>query len=842
MRLLPWSFVLGVAFGATSVLAQSPKFVVLGEEYPAREYDASQTADFDGDGDIDVLGVSQQVQGQFYLLRNDGAGKFLKNPGVPWPTLYWHVGHDAGDLDGDGDVDVAYVDHDGFAAYRLDFMENNGVGGLVPRGGFLYAAGCPSCALKPYLFDIDADADLDVLLLGSGPSPRLFVNQGAWAFAEVLGALPPWPTASRFRVAGDVDGDGDIDAYLDSAADGLVRFLRNDGGTFAIGATHDVGVAAKTLALGDFDGDGRRDVVVEYTLAPPALGAMRTVLSFASGAPVVLHSVPLPVKHFALAALDLDDDGIDELAAADGVVIRFGAVGSSTPTFTEPASAAGIQVFDADADGDPDLTYETAWATARILRLRSDGTMVDASARVTASFRRAGAAVVPLLDHDGDGSLDLVGPTFDYAPGVPPNPGPLNVARNDGRGAFTAIFPVNPDYGPQPYSEATAIADFDGDGRGDFVTVLNGLLRAYYSDGGGGFAVSTRYAEALEVTNEATAADVDGDGLPDVVLLSSAYDGSQKIAWHRSLGAAGFGPGIDLLFDSASTPWSGPPLTQIAAFDADQDGDVDLGAAGTGTPRLLVNDGVGGFTVTTPFAATSPPTIAAGDVDGDGDQDVLVGNLLYRRNGPGYLVAMGVPLPSAAVTAWGSNTSRRRRLVDLDGDGKADLLGLDEWRLSLGNGVFGPSNAVPPLPLPAWNRPTAWQIGDLDHDGDLDLFDGYAEVRWNIARHLARGAAPAVGRTGTLEIYGPANAAFDLFASLPPTAGPIALGSWGLLHLDLATATPVASGALSAAGKSEIAFAIPDVAALAGIVLYWQAALPAVGRLTGAVSTVVETF
>jgi len=163
-------------------------------------------ADFDADGDADAL-VERLVQPALLLL-NDGSGQFT-NASAQFPQLLGAAEDAAGDLDGDGDLDVLSVG-DPFlqtTAVRLHRNDGNASFGLE-----LVPAPLPhEIFWDVELSDLDRDGDLDALLASEG-SVQLLLNDGHAHFS--FSALPS-PSQPGTRLAlGDFDLDGDDDAFV----------------------------------------------------------------------------------------------------------------------------------------------------------------------------------------------------------------------------------------------------------------------------------------------------------------------------------------------------------------------------------------------------------------------------------------------------------------------------------------------------------------------------------------------------------------------------------------------------------------------------------------------------
>jgi hypothetical protein len=211
-------------------------------------------ADVDGDGDLDafVTGASNTV------WLNDGTGTF-SDSGQRLGDHYISVA--LGDVDSDGDLD-AFVGSFDFYAQPSEVWLNNGSGIFSDSGQrFGYNN------VKVDLGDVDGDGDLDalvVVLSYSGPSgSEVWLNDGKGTFSYSQGIGYYWSFDADL---GDVDGDGDLDAFLANGwiaeAEPNVVWLNDGKGTFndsgqRVGNSH-----SESVALGDVDGDGDLDAFV----------------------------------------------------------------------------------------------------------------------------------------------------------------------------------------------------------------------------------------------------------------------------------------------------------------------------------------------------------------------------------------------------------------------------------------------------------------------------------------------------------------------------------------------------------------------------------------------------
>jgi hypothetical protein len=323
------------------------------------------TGDLNGDGKAD-LAVAVGGTSALSVLLGDGRGGFSPAPGSPLPVGSAPHLVEIGDLDRDGDPDLVATGHDSHGVF---VWLGDGT------GRFRSAAGSPYPALaggKPHnhglaLGDLDRDGDLDVattddeahavaVLLGDGrggfrPAPRSPIRVGR----------QPYPPA-----LGDLNGDGRLDVVTPDVESGTLSVLLGDGGGgfgAASGSPIRVTTRPYSVALGDLDGDGRLDAVATHddcSLVTILLGDGRGGFRAAAGS-------PLDVGRRAWKAVihDLDRDGRSDvvLGAGDGVIVMLGDGRgglASAPGSPLPAGRGAWSVAVGDLDGDGQADVATA--------------------------------------------------------------------------------------------------------------------------------------------------------------------------------------------------------------------------------------------------------------------------------------------------------------------------------------------------------------------------------------------------------------------------------------------------------------------------------------------------
>ena len=357
--------------------------------------------DFDGDGDVDLVGATHNTAGQnssFYLYTNDGSQTFTKSATPILTNLDYAAQVIAGDIDGDGDIDVIVANAtDGNNTGKLSVLKNNGnaiftettIGtNLTPL--WMEIADLDGDGRKDIVFttsfnpngklnwaqqnadgsfthtvigdnggrnsivvtDFDGDTDKDIVTTDEGADKvYLWTNNGSQSFTR--SDLATGFDGSRSVSMGDIDGDGDMDVVVSSTLDDRIRWLENNGsGSFTtrtITTTIDYPLEQH---LYDYDGDGDLDIAAAAVFADKFYylendGKGNFTLS------VFLQTLDGP-RH--LKAVDLDGDGDrDVLVTSDGsgagwfetgVIVR--GIENSSIVFS---SAQDRSLVVADADG-----------------------------------------------------------------------------------------------------------------------------------------------------------------------------------------------------------------------------------------------------------------------------------------------------------------------------------------------------------------------------------------------------------------------------------------------------------------------------------------------------------
>jgi hypothetical protein len=505
---------------------------------------------------------------------------------------------DAADFNGDGKLDLA------LAESNVAVLLGNGDGTFGPATEYpgdnarFVVAG-----------DWNADGKLDLASIGQFDDKLSILQGNGDGTFQTPAKIDELGGIGASIVSVDLNGDGHPDLAVGTQpggfgpnASGTISVLLNKGdGTFQPHRDFG-GMAAGSLAAGDFNGDGVPDMAVPN----PDFNTVNIVLSDGRGAlGSIFDLLSPPVYPIEVVPADFDGDGkLDLSMGLQGSGAVAVALGKGDGTFGHPivddapGAAPRIAAGDFNGDGILDLAgfVLSVLNNVQILIGKGDGTFQPRSAFPVANS----PGEILAGDFNADGKLDLAVIGFG-----------VDILLGNGDGTFQP-----PIVFPSLISNAALVADFNADQKPDLATVSGNSqdLTIFLGNGDGTFRPGVDYATGISPVAFATS-DFNGDGKPD---LTTANAGSDSISVFLGNGNGTFAPKVD--FATVQGPRS------VAVGDFDGDGNSDLIVTGNGV-SVLFGHGNGSFASHEDyFASLATGPAVSSDFDGDRRPDVAVVN------------------------------------------------------------------------------------------------------------------------------------------------------------------------------------------------------------------------
>jgi hypothetical protein len=531
------------------------------------------------------------------------------------------------------------------------------------------------------------------------------------------------------------DGNGDLVAIngpvSGSGSATVTVFLGNADGSFP--APTEITLAGSTAistVIDDFNGDGKKDIVVATASGPVGPGATYYINFLAGKGDGTFQAVQSHTEtpstnsgnnpYFGLISADLRSSGHKDLITSAGVVL----LGNGDGTFSQSSTAAfpvstatsqwGPNVVAGDFNNDKvlDLAVDNG-ESVQIYLGKGDGTFT-----FNTSYSTIGnVGYLVAQDIDGDGNVDLYsgagnngslgGDQFDF------NMGYALMGNGDG------TFRCAPFEGF--FYTGTNLADLNGDKLLDAVGVnSNESFTSYIGDGKGNFTAGatlvvspimingTQYT--LNGIDSYSVADINGDGFADLVYLGSNFYGPN------------FAPGIFVALGKGDGSFSAPTFVAVPAFV--QQPDTDINPTITGIRLADINhdgkqDVVYIYTTTSLKTNTSYLGIAVQLGGGDGT---------FSKTSELTQLYSGSTLPNPGAY-------QLALIADINKDSNPDLFVLSglsgnapsftlQTLLGKGDGTFNAPttvSGVTPAGTLYGTESAPITLADMNNDGSLDI-------------------------------------------------------------------------------------------------------------------------
>ena len=381
-----------------------------------------------------------------------------------------------------------------------------------------------------------------------------------------------------------------------------------------------------------------------------------------------------------------------------------------------------------------------------------------------------------MADINGDGKPDL----------IVANSGDNTVSvllNTTAPGAATPTFAVQQTFATGNGPVSVTAADINGDGKPDLIVANSGdnTVSVLLNTTAPGAATPTFAVQQTFATGNGpvsvTAADINGDGKPDLIVANSGDDTVSVLLNTTAPGAATPSFATQQSFAAGDVPVS------VTAADVNGDGKPDLIVANNGTfpgntVSVLLNTTASPSTVldaqsfavqqtfATGIAPSEPQSVTTVDVNGDGKPDLIVANLaggihnavsvLLNATAPGAATPSFAAYQTFACNAQASSVTT----ADVNGDGKPDLI--------VGNNADSNPNTVSVLlnttapgaatvsfaaqqTFASGGRiPASVAAADVNGDGKPDLIvanlgDSSVSVLLNVLYEVVLSGSPATG-------------------------------------------------------------------------------------------------
>ncbi len=438
--------------------------------------------------------------------------------GYTQPTHYPNVDTDlapvVGDFNGDGYADVAVSVGDPTPGIQV-FL-GNGDGTLQPP-----LIDANSALVGPIAAgDFNGDGKLD-LVVGDGPLSILLGNGDGTFQAPLIDTLTSAPSAIAI---GDFNGDGTADLAIigNSRHPGINIFPGNGDGTFQTPTTTGAGYSFGSMVVGDYNGDGKADLAATTSLSSDATSfAVAVLLGNGDGTFQTPLIQAVEYEPHSLAVGDFNSDGKPDLAGyvgpmeiIDGHTADVVLLGNGDGTF-QPAVYYGTGgsvtlsapiVSDFNGDGKADLIsagslYYSAtgnYLSIVVLPGKGDGTFGHADLYISTSAESNGGYPA-IADFNGDGRPDFA---------VIPDGGDLNIRLGSIQAPTTTALSssLNPSFFGTPVTLTAAVTPATIQGGVTFFNGASPLGTSVLSDGTATLTLST-----LPVGSQSLTASYDGD-------------------------------------------------------------------------------------------------------------------------------------------------------------------------------------------------------------------------------------------------------------------------------------------------------------------------------------------
>jgi uncharacterized repeat protein (TIGR01451 family) len=712
-------------------------------------------------------------------LNGDGKAELIIGDANVGISIYWNIGS-PGSIDANSfAIPIDYTLSDGFATLGMAIGDLDGDGkpdAAISNGGnkiFVFkniAAGFAdpitlttsnSIGYHVIIADIDGDGKPD--LIGSNNSTydstiSIFRNTSTPGNIDTTSFASPFALSTGLVAASaslaDFNGDGkpdlllthigayinqNISIYRNTATPGVIN-----SSSFAAPVDSTV-VYSTVVVAGDIDGDGKADIVAGISQGDTIIGGI-AVLRNNPHLPAITGNAPVCVGavmqlHDALGGGAWSSTEATVTVGSAGLITGVSA-GTASITYTYPPSFYATVVVTVNPGGLPHITSVSPMKGNVASAVTITGTNFSTTTSEDVTYFGATKANVFAASST---LLNVTVPSgATYMPVSVTNPACglmayadqsfLQTYDNSPYLFGTVHFDPKVDLTVGIWGDALAFSDIDGDGKVDMfaTSATSNTIWVYLNTSSSGSIASSSFAAPLIIPcgntpTGVTAADIDGDGKPDLAVVTA---GDAKVSVLRNTSSPG-----TLSFDTPVVFTTGGGGAMVAISDIDGDGIPDMAVANSADHTVSIfhgasTPGVISFGPQVVLSAGSTPYhVSIMDIDGDGKPDLTVSNIdgasifVWRNlSSPGTINPGSFASPLTFVTG---GTPSGLSMGDIDGDGKPEMVIADEndndISVFLNTSSVGVISFAPRVTFATGSVPMGTAISDIDGDGKPDI-------------------------------------------------------------------------------------------------------------------------
>ncbi|MEO7482724.1 MAG: FG-GAP-like repeat-containing protein [Ferruginibacter sp.] len=752
--------------------------------------------DVDGDGLLDIIvGSSNNSADSISVYKNQSSVGSISFAPAQRFAAAGAYSVTMGDVDADGKPDIISTNSNGIFVFR-----NTSSGGIISfnsRLSFLAGQSPQAVVLR----DLNANGKPDLIVL-DGNSIVLVLNNtssmGNISFdpAQNVGYVY---TGMAVAVA-DLDGDNKPEIAVSGYSAGAISILKNtsSGGTISFGAPLNLNVSNPWgVQLADMNGDGKLDVVCpQYSLSQNVVVFRNTSngsLSFDAGVNYYTGA-----RNFQVAIADLRNSGLPDIITLErdiNAIAFFKNKANDPPAFSSFNPTSAGQGYEVTITG-TNLSSVTAVSFGGV-----PATSINIVSSTSIKAMVGTGATGDVVVSSPAGSASQPGFIFTIAPTISsfiPLSGPVGQVVKISGTNFSSTPANNIVY----FGAVKAVVN-SATTSSLFVTVPAGATFQPISVTTNGYTVysrqvfNTTFPDAditlstfikkitlvepyQTIVGDITMADIDGDGLPDIIVphhgtVLSDVNYRDSFAVYRNTTVNG----VISFAKRIAFKTTGSFSSNIGIGDFNSDGKLDIAVT-----NQVFNTFYGNYAAVDLFRNTSTPgvisfaapvvinagnypsQVSIADLDGDGKADLAVANgtagfYIFKNACSGTTISFinrqYIPIPGGGASSV--------CLADLDGDNKPDVLASNS--ISNEVAIFRNMSSIGTISLlqvagfDAGRRSTYVTMADLDSDGKKDIILGSGSYSHSSVQ--VQDTAVIIGRN----LSTPGNISFDAAITYP---------------------------------------------------------------------------